>query len=66
MAPYSTALVAALGCASAVAAAPEYVSHPDRMAAVKATFQESWDGYYKYAFPKDSLLPVSKTGENDR
>ena len=46
--------------ASHVAAAPSYVAHPDRAAAVKEAFDRSWDGYYKYAFPHDSLLPISK------
>lgn len=43
-----------------------YVYNQTRADAVKQTFQISWDGYYKYAFPGDSLLPVSNTFENDR
>lgn len=45
---------------------PHYVAHPDRADAVKAAFQLSWDGYYKYAFPHDSLKPVSNTFSDDR
>ncbi|KIH87250.1 mannosyl-oligosaccharide alpha-1,2-mannosidase [Sporothrix brasiliensis 5110] len=45
---------------------PHYVSWPDRAEAVKTAFQISWDGYYKYAFPHDSLKPVSKTFQDDR
>ncbi|KAI1826756.1 glycoside hydrolase family 47 protein [Xylaria intraflava] len=45
---------------------PSYVTHQDRLDGVKAVFQTSWDGYYQYAFPNDSLLPISKTYLNDR
>ncbi|KAJ2968073.1 hypothetical protein NUW58_g10304 [Xylaria curta] len=45
---------------------PRYVSHPDRLDGVKEAFQRSWDGYYEYAFPNDSLKPISKSYENDR
>ncbi|CAK7213086.1 Mannosyl-oligosaccharide alpha-1,2-mannosidase 1B [Sporothrix eucalyptigena] len=45
---------------------PDYVSHPDRTDAIKDAFQRSWDGYYKYAFPHDSLKPVSNTYSDDR
>ncbi|KUI69391.1 putative mannosyl-oligosaccharide alpha-1,2-mannosidase 1B [Cytospora mali] len=44
----------------------DYVYNQTRADAVKQTFQISWDGYYKYAFPGDSLLPVTNTFENDR
>ncbi|ROV96610.1 hypothetical protein VPNG_09014 [Cytospora leucostoma] len=44
----------------------DYVYNKSRADAVKQTFQISWDGYYKYAFPGDSLLPVTNTFENDR
>ncbi|ROV87110.1 hypothetical protein VSDG_10034 [Cytospora chrysosperma] len=44
----------------------DYVYNETRANAVKQTFQISWDGYYKYAFPGDSLLPVTNTFENDR
>jgi mannosyl-oligosaccharide alpha-1,2-mannosidase len=43
-----------------------YVYNQTRADAVKQTFQISWDGYYQYAFPGDSLLPVSNSFENDR
>ncbi|KAI1197831.1 glycoside hydrolase family 47 protein [Nemania serpens] len=43
-----------------------YVSHPRRLDGVKEAFQRSWNGYYKYAFPNDSLKPISKTFVNDR
>lgn len=45
---------------------PSYVTNQARADAVKQTFQISWDGYYQYAFPGDSLLPVTNTFENDR
>ncbi|KAI3333917.1 glycoside hydrolase family 47 protein [Ustulina deusta] len=45
---------------------PSYVSHQDRLDGVKEAFQRSWDGYYEYAFPNDSLMPISKTYDNDR
>lgn len=37
-----------------------------RAAAVKEAFQFAWDGYYKYAFPNDELLPVSDGFSNSR
>ena len=58
--------LAAASCVSQVAAAPEYVSHPDRTAAVKEAFQHAWDGYYQYAFPNDTLRPISQSYSNDR
>ncbi|KAK0641123.1 glycoside hydrolase family 47 protein [Cercophora newfieldiana] len=45
---------------------PQYVSHHARADAIKAAFQLSWDGYYKHAFPHDSLRPVSNTFFDDR
>ncbi|KAI1777429.1 glycoside hydrolase family 47 protein [Hypoxylon cercidicola] len=57
---------AILTCALPVFAQPSYVSHPDRQAAVKEAFQRSWDGYYQYAFPNDTLRPISQTSQNDR
>ncbi|KAH9907309.1 glycoside hydrolase family 47 protein [Xylariomycetidae sp. FL2044] len=50
----------------AAAAGPTYVSHTDRMEAVAEAFQRSWNGYYEYAFPNDSLKPISKSYQNDR
>lgn len=46
--------------------APYYVTHPDRLDGVKEAFQRAWDGYYEYAFPNDSLKPISQTYTNDR
>ncbi|KAK3333793.1 glycoside hydrolase family 47 protein [Cercophora scortea] len=46
--------------------APKYVSNAGRANAVKQAFQISWDGYYKYAFPHDSLRPVTNTYYDDR
>ncbi|KAI0869331.1 glycoside hydrolase family 47 protein [Hypoxylon argillaceum] len=70
---YSWAIAALSSISPAVVSAspiasrgPSYVSHPDRLDAVKAAFQRSWDGYYQYAFPNDSLNPISKTYTNDR
>ena len=36
----------------------------DRANVVKQTFQIAWDGYYKYAFPNDELLPVNYSFAN--
>ncbi|KAI1080052.1 glycoside hydrolase family 47 protein [Whalleya microplaca] len=66
MVTFTRALVAAVACASHVLAGPTYTPHPDRQEAVKETFQRSWDGYYKYAFPNDTLKPISKSYSNDR
>lgn len=43
-----------------------YVANPSRAAAVKQTFDISWDGYYTYAFPHDSLRPVNNSWDDDR
>ncbi|KFH40464.1 mannosyl-oligosaccharide alpha-1,2-mannosidase 1B-like protein [Hapsidospora chrysogenum ATCC 11550] len=37
-----------------------------RAQAVKSAFRTSWDGYYKHAFPHDSLRPTSNTYTDDR
>lgn len=37
-----------------------------RASAVKEAFQFAWDGYYKYAFPNDELLPVNSSFSNSR
>ena len=37
-----------------------------RTAAVKEAFRHSWDAYYKFAFPHDSLKPLEKGFEDDR
>jgi len=36
----------------------------ERAQAVKDAFQFAWDGYYKYAFPNDELLPVTDSYAN--
>ncbi|KAI3320198.1 glycoside hydrolase family 47 protein [Xylariaceae sp. AK1471] len=59
----SPALVSASPLASR---APSYVTQQDRLDGVKEAFQRAWDGYYEYAFPNDSLNPISKTYTNDR
>ncbi|KAI2633441.1 glycoside hydrolase family 47 protein [Xylaria nigripes] len=66
---YSWALAALGSVISAsplLSRAPSYTVHQDRLDGVKAAFQRSWDGYYKYAFPNDSLKPLSKSFVNDR
>ncbi|AEO64117.1 cd747304-e9c2-4397-a3d7-9d3b858f5112 [Thermothielavioides terrestris] len=68
----AAALLLALTGSSAVAAphqsraAPRYVTNRQRADAVKDAFQVSWDGYYKYAFPHDSLRPVTNGYADDR
>lgn len=37
-----------------------------RANAVKEAFEFAWDGYYKYAFPNDELLPVNNSFSNSR
>ena len=37
-----------------------------RADAVRQMYRIGWDGYYKYAFPKDQLQPVTNTGYNPR
>ncbi|EME41689.1 glycoside hydrolase family 47 protein [Dothistroma septosporum NZE10] len=38
----------------------------ERSAAVKEMFEFAWNGYYKYAFPNDELLPVNNSFGNSR
>ncbi|KAK4189403.1 glycoside hydrolase [Podospora australis] len=45
---------------------PKHYPNRHRANAVKSAFQVSWDGYYQYAFPHDSLRPVNNTYEDDR
>jgi mannosyl-oligosaccharide alpha-1,2-mannosidase len=45
---------------------PHYVVSQHRANAVKDAFQVSWDGYYKHAFPHDSLRPVTNRFADDR
>lgn len=63
-------LLALLGSSAQVygirARGPMYAANPDRAAAVKEAFDRAWAGYYQYAFPNDSLKPISKSFENDR
>nr|XP_036587807.1 mannosyl-oligosaccharide alpha-mannosidase precursor [Colletotrichum truncatum]KAF6798948.1 mannosyl-oligosaccharide alpha-mannosidase precursor [Colletotrichum truncatum] len=54
------------GLLAYASASPQYRPQPDRANAVKEAFQRSWDGYRKFAFPNDTLKPVSNTFENDR
>jgi hypothetical protein len=37
-----------------------------RAHAVKQAFEKSWQGYYKNAFPHDTLQPISNGYEDDR
>ncbi|KAK1775008.1 glycoside hydrolase [Copromyces sp. CBS 386.78] len=48
------------------AAPSQAVSNQERRDAVKQAFKISWDAYYKYAFPHDSLKPVSNSWADDR
>jgi len=43
-----------------------YYAQPARAAAVKHAFDVSWDGYYRHAFPHDSLRPVTNGISDDR
>jgi mannosyl-oligosaccharide alpha-1,2-mannosidase len=60
-----------LACIPQAIAAPSprralsYQSHPDRTAGVQQAFQTAWDGYYKYAYPHDNLLPISDSYVDD-
>ncbi|RSM05828.1 hypothetical protein CDV31_009404 [Fusarium ambrosium] len=44
---------------------PEYRDDPEKTDAIAEAFRHSWQGYYNYAFPKDTLHPLSRTFEND-
>ena len=46
--------------------APDYVVSKQRADAVKEAFQFSWDGYYRHAFPHDSLRPATNRYADDR
>jgi mannosyl-oligosaccharide alpha-1,2-mannosidase len=46
--------------------ARQYTTTIDRAQAVVDTFKISWEGYYKYAFPNDELMPVSNGFSNSR
>jgi len=45
---------------------PQYVVNTRRANSVKQAFEVSWDGYYKYAFPHDSLKPIANSYQDDR
>ena len=48
----------------------DYTSFPqdqqERADAVIEQFRFAWDGYYKYAYPHDSLQPANNTYRDDR
>ncbi|EGO53971.1 mannosyl-oligosaccharide alpha-1,2-mannosidase precursor [Neurospora tetrasperma FGSC 2508] len=52
--------------AASSSSSSQTASNQERRDAVKQAFQISWDGYYKYAFPHDSLRPVTNSYEDDR
>lgn len=43
-----------------------YRTDASRADAIKEAFRHSWDSYYKYAFPHDSLKPLDKSFADDR
>jgi hypothetical protein len=49
-----------------VSCAPEPKTHPTRQLAIRVRHdtKRSWDAYRNYAWGKDVLLPLSKTGKN--
>jgi mannosyl-oligosaccharide alpha-1,2-mannosidase len=58
-----------LGLAGPAIAAPKSKKGgPDaaKAKAIKETYQHSWKGYYEYAFPNDTLAPLTKSYVNDR
>lgn len=48
-----------------VTKAPAYRYDSDKTEAIAEAFRHSWKGYYTYAFPKDTLQPLSGSFEND-
>ncbi|EDU39520.1 mannosyl-oligosaccharide 12-alpha-mannosidase precursor [Pyrenophora tritici-repentis] len=80
MAPLATFLYGTALCCSIALALPSHavqdlsrgdnqepITTPEERAqGVVDAFRVSWDGYYKYAFPMDELLPVSNNGSNSR
>lgn len=44
---------------------PQYRDDSEKTDAIAEAFRHSWRGYYTYAFPKDTLNPLSGTFEND-
>ncbi|VUC23181.1 unnamed protein product [Clonostachys rosea] len=62
--------LSALGLASTAFAGPQFrhrrAVNEERVDAVKEAYRTAWKGYYDYAFPNDTLHPVSNGYENDR
>ncbi|PHH82935.1 hypothetical protein CDD82_4258 [Ophiocordyceps australis] len=54
----------AWGLPSREARQPE--EYPQRAAAIVEAFNHSWTGYYRHAFPHDTLRPLSNGFEDDR
>ncbi|KAM0426667.1 hypothetical protein ACHAPT_007983 [Fusarium lateritium] len=44
---------------------PQYRDDFEKTEAIAEAFRHSWSGYYSYAFPKDTLNPMSGTFVND-
>ncbi|KAJ4315734.1 Mannosyl-oligosaccharide alpha-1,2-mannosidase 1B [Fusarium piperis] len=44
---------------------PAYRDDVEKAGAIAEAFRHSWMGYYTYAFPKDTLHPLSRTFENN-
>ncbi|KAF4972268.1 hypothetical protein FZEAL_9628, partial [Fusarium zealandicum] len=44
---------------------PVYNTDPERANHIVEAFKHSWYGYYKYAYPRDTLHPLTETFEND-
>lgn len=44
---------------------PQYRDDPEKTEAIAEAFRHSWMGYYTYAFPRDTLNPLTETFEND-
>lgn len=69
----SVTALAVLGLLSPALAAPKPESakrapapNHGRAGEVRAAFQTAWKGYYKYAFPHDTLLPLTNEFYDDR
>ena len=45
---------------------PTYTPNAERANAVKSAFQHAWKGYYEFAFPHDSLRPITNSWDDDR
>lgn len=70
--PLSNKSILLLGLAGVALAVPakRTVKTPaadhKRAGAIKEAFEISWNGYYKHAFPHDTLHPVTNGYEDDR